>query len=236
MGWNSYNLVTFGCSHTYGTGLPDCWIPEEEIHAKHPSSLAWPAQLQERVGFKSLYNMSRPGASNKIILKNIVDYEYDKNTVVVVLWSNVDRHTIFKNKDKHSLHLMPHFPKISFIAEYFAKWHGAKDGTDLQKKSQLYFENFHEDFDVCFDQIIRINYVHAFLKNKGIKSFHLLPEHDYENHKNYLKNLFLENANIKLFKWKKDFKIDEALDKPHAHPGMKSHVLFANNINGWFFK
>ena len=45
-----------------------------------------------------------------------------------------------------------------------------------------------------------------------------------------------DNLNIKTFNWRKDFNIDDALDVPHPHPGLKSHSLFADNIKGWFFK
>ena len=43
-------LVAFGCSNTYGEGLPDCWVDKNGdpsrtkagFHGPKPSKLAWP--------------------------------------------------------------------------------------------------------------------------------------------------------------------------------------------------
>ena len=45
MNWKDYALITFGCSFTYGHGLPDC-IGGPDGHAgPTPSEQAWPAML-----------------------------------------------------------------------------------------------------------------------------------------------------------------------------------------------
>ena len=79
MDWTKYNLITFGCSHTYGAGLPDCWIPNKG-HGPKPSNNAWPSVLKQKLNFKSIDNSSRPGSSNKMIAKTII--EYPKMTIV----------------------------------------------------------------------------------------------------------------------------------------------------------
>ena len=72
MGWNSYKLVTFGCSHTYGHGLSDC-IAEDGSNGPTASQQAWPSILSGLTDMK-VDNASRPGAGNLMITKAIVDY------------------------------------------------------------------------------------------------------------------------------------------------------------------
>ena len=237
MGWNSYDLVTFGCSHTYGQGLPDC-VADDGGPGPKPSNVAWPSILKRSVGFKSLNNRSRPGASNKIIVKRLIEYPYyNPKTVVVILWSNFSRQTIFKNMEQ-KVHMMPHMADG-------AKWMPLsfwkrleEDRETFTKKVDTYYKTFYEDFDAKFDQMIRMNFAHAFLKSKGIKSFHLVVDHEVTEDQEYFNNFNVSGLNLKIYNWQKDFRIDYGLDtaNPIPHPGPKSHMLFANNIKEWFFK
>ena len=79
-----------------------------------------------------------------------------------------------------------------------------------------------------------MNFVHAFLKNKGIKSFHVHSEH-HRLDINYFKKFNVRDLNLKYFNWKNNFHIDDALDIPKPHPGPRSHALMATNIQRWFF-
>ena len=232
MGWKNYHLVTFGCSHTYGHGLKDCLSSDGRSPAPEPSKLAWPNKLQKIVGFETIDNSSRPGVSNKIITKRIIDYNYKKNTVVIILWSNFNRHTIFDDKGENKLHMLPAFIKQDMPLAFWK--HHNRDKDEFAHLVKIYYENYYEEYDVTFDQAVRMNYVHSFLKDKGIKSIHLVAEHELKNE--YFKKFNLSGINIKTFNWKKHFNIDDALDHPHPHPGPKSHEYFAYNINQWFFK
>ena len=235
MGWKDYNLITFGCSHTYGHGLPDSIAEDMQSPGVRPSNWAWPARLQQQVQFNSVSNQAKSGSSNKMIAKAIIEYpKFTKQSIVVILWANFNRATFFKNK-KERLHMLPHMYDSDRLPKSFWIWHGGEK-SELQQKVKIYYEDFYEEFDAKFDQMIRINYIHAFLKNKGVKSFHLIPEHELKNNKDYFNKFNLDNLNIKTFNWRKDFNIDYALDVPHPHPGLKSHSLFADNIKGWFFK
>ena len=48
MGWKDYKLVTFGCSYTYGHGLPDCIMAKGRA-GKRPSKFAWPYLLAKKL-------------------------------------------------------------------------------------------------------------------------------------------------------------------------------------------
>jgi hypothetical protein len=82
-------LITFGCSFTYGQGLPDCLTGDEA-----PSQYSWPYLLSKKLN-RSLVNCGVPGASNLQILNEILNFNFEKNDLVIVMWSLVDRDTIF---------------------------------------------------------------------------------------------------------------------------------------------
>jgi len=66
-------IVTFGCSVTYGHGLPDCHIAPD-MPGKSPSKLAWPSLVANQANVQ-LSNQGKCGASNLEILYNILKYK-----------------------------------------------------------------------------------------------------------------------------------------------------------------
>ena len=228
MGWKDYKLVTFGCSFTYGHGLSDC-MAEDGSNGPTASEQAWPSVLGKLTGMK-VDNVSEPGSSNLMITKAIVDYsKYTKDTVVVVMWSNNDRETIYKTGNE-KLHMLPGFLDDTMPGTFWFD----KDKNNFKKTITTYYENYHEDWNATLNQTIRMNFVHAFLKNKGIKSFHVHSEH-HRLDINYFKKFNVRDLNLKYFNWGNDFCIDDALDVPNPHPGPNSHALLATNIRRWFF-
>ena len=229
MGWKDYKLVTFGCSFTYGHGLSDC-MAEDGSNGPTASEQAWPSVLGKLTGMK-VDNVSEPGSSNLMITKAIVDYsKYTKDTVVVVMWSNNDRETIYKTGNE-KLHMLPGFLDDTMPGTFWFD----KDKNNFKKTITTYYENYHEDWNATLNQTIRMNFVHAFLKSKGIQSFHVHSEH-HRLDINYFKKFNIRDLNLKYFNWKNNFHIDDALDIPKPHPGPRSHALMATNIQRWFFK
>ena len=233
MGWKDYKLVTFGCSFTYGHGLADC-MAEDGSNGPTCSEQAWPSVLGKLTGME-VDNASEAGSSNLMITKAIVDYsKYTKDTVVVVMWSNNDRETIYKSNHGSKLHMLPGFLDNRMPGTF---WHD-KNKDYFKKTVTTYYEDYHQDWNATLNQMIRMNFVHAFLKNKGIKSFHVQARHhtiENATDSNYFDKFLLNNLNFKYFNYKKDFKIDDALDIPKPHPGPNSHSLMAINIRDWFF-
>jgi len=177
-------------------------------------------------------NESVPGSSNLMITKAIVDYsKYTKDTVVVVMWSNNDRETIYNDHARQKLHMLP-----GFLDDHMPRtfWFN-KDKNNFKKKVITYYEDYHEDWNATLNQMIRMNFVYAFLKNKGIKSFHV-QSRQHATDSNYFDKFLLKNLDFKYFNYKKEFFIDDALDIPKPHPGPRSHALMATNIQHWFFK
>ena len=51
--------------------------------------------------------------------------------------------------------MLPHMYNSDRLPKTFWIWHGGEKG-ELQQKVKTYYEDFHEDFDAKFDQMIRI--------------------------------------------------------------------------------
>lgn len=88
-------LIAFGCSITYGAGLPDC-IVDDGYPGPEPSVYAWPSCLGSLLG-KDVINNSAPGSSNLQILNSILNFKFSKDDQVVIMWSYIDRDMIFTN-------------------------------------------------------------------------------------------------------------------------------------------
>lgn len=236
MGWPNYNLITFGCSHTYGLGLPDCVVANMvPPNVTPPSKFAWPVILKNLVGFKSVDNKSWPASSNRMIAKSAVEYEhYTKESVVIILWTNFDRHTIFEDAKTNKWH---------FLAGYIGgkplpcrSLQSIRDEERFKKQLLNYYGELHTEYDHTFSQMVLMNYVNSYLTSKGIKCFHILAEHNFKNEYSEWSKYNVPNLKLKLFRWDRDFKVDNGLDLPHPHPGENSHRLLALNVRQWFFK
>ena len=126
-----------------------------------------------------------------------------------------------KFKIKNNNHIKKNLKKIIFY-----------NSAELKKMYKDYFE----EWDSLFENLIRINFVHSYLKDRGIKSYHILSESQYHSENgDYFEDFNLKDINLKTFNWQEDFQIDDALDKPHPHPGLLSHKLIATNIQKWLF-
>ena len=186
MDCSKHDLVTFGCSFTYGHGLKDCLAEDGIGNGPKPSVLAWPNHLKSMCNFRTVDNQAEPGASNKIITKLIMDYKkFSRKSFVVIFWTNFDRQTVFYSKDYGDyLHMMPGILQDRMPKKFF-EYHGGgikenrPSPMKMREMVETYYMDYHSDFDVYFDNIIRINYVNSWLKEKGIESRHVFMEHEW---------------------------------------------------------
>jgi hypothetical protein len=88
-------LITFGCSNTYGHGLPDCHIPPNEA-GPHPSKYAWPQLLADRRQLECV-NLGQPGGSNKLMWWRTVNFEFEPTDVVIYYATEPNRDAILNN-------------------------------------------------------------------------------------------------------------------------------------------
>lgn len=131
-------LVTFGCSLTQGFGL-------DSPKSIKPSKKAWPSILG---GFFDcpVINRGYPGASNKEIHWNILNYNFRPDDIVVVLWSWKDRWCVLNE---------PSLKRVN-------SW----DGTE---RSEYFFNNLQNDFDMSVDLHQRIQHAAYYIP---VPNFH----------------------------------------------------------------
>jgi len=203
-------LVAFGCSFTYGHGLEDCIVFP---HDPGPvaSKKAWPNSLGKLLKVDEIINQSFPGASNKLIWKTIVDFNFKQDDLVFINWTDLNRHCFFQN----------------FInsAGFYDDLH-----IGLWKKdesSKFYYKYLHSKLDSTLEFLNRADHSKRYLDSLNIKNFHTI--HAYDLDRNALTipkwasvNLLKSNmATISSLHPK-------ALDK--IHPGQLAHDQFADDL------
>ena len=205
-------LIAFGCSHTYGEGLSGS--------TDSASPLAWPNVLANLSNRKCV-NASRPGSSNKRIWNDIVNFEFEKNDVVFIMWTEVSRTCIIK-KD---------------TIEDIGVWK-----VDHMDSSKKYYELLFDINDSVMDLNLRSSHCDLYLNSLGIKNYHLVYSEILIDHKvntvakklktmdrkSYRKETF-NKANLLGLDFSEISKsYDKALDG--RHPGELAHKELADKI------
>ncbi len=150
----SGKIWAFGCSQTYGHGLKDC-IKEGNAAGDEPSKFAYPQLIGNALN-KEVINLSRPGASNKYILRKIKmsQSEMSPDDIVLIGWANKDRYIILKEN----------------IDCYWLGLHPTQIGKN--KLADAYYKHIHDDNDADIVTMWYMNYAYLTLKVTDIKSIH----------------------------------------------------------------
>jgi len=192
-------LVTFGCSLTYGHGLPDCFDQPTNGAGIKPSVHAWPQILANKLNW-DCKNCSIAGASNKLILKTILDFDFHPNKdFVIVQFSFANRWTIFR-KDTWPIHLNAHNKE-------FFQWFKTTN-----------------DYDLYITSAMAIDCAFSHLKSIGCNFIFSCVDDDLEEIKKYIKHAKLPIKSINEFY--QDY--PKALDT--FHPGLECHTVYANYL------
>jgi len=139
-------LIVFGCSLSYGHGLPDCFI-SPNLPGDKPSNLGWPSIVAKHMN-RVCINKSSPGSSNKRIWNEVINFEYHPNDIVIIQWSFIDRTSIIKVNN----------------IEDIGPW------TNHTFYSDMYDEN-----DSLLMSKLFVNHSNMFLLSKNIKLYNLVP-------------------------------------------------------------
>lgn len=86
-------LIAFGCSAITGMCLPDVYPKNERI-----SAYAWPNTLAQRMGIECV-NLGIPGNSCINMLRQILNFEFKENDIVIIVWPSFTREDIYNDKD-----------------------------------------------------------------------------------------------------------------------------------------
>ena len=156
-------LIVFGCSLTYGHGLPDCFDPPTNP-GQSPSTLGWPNILAQHLG-RTCINNALPGESNKAIWNSIINFKYRSTDMVFVLWSYPERTAIITRT---------HIQTIG-------TWNNPE-----------YYESVYDSYDADIMSKLFINHANLFLRAKNIKVYNMVIRKEYTNLLT-LKNSKVEN-------------------------------------------
>jgi hypothetical protein len=202
------NLVTFGCSLTYGHGLKDCFEPTGIGAGPVPSKLAWPQLLADTLKLNCV-NLSSPGSGNTEILYKILNHKFTQEDFVLVFWSYSERDVVFD--DRGTMTRIAHFEPYPHLKEW-AKVHGS---YDLETRTWLCMHHAYSYFkstDIKFN-FIKIN-----------KKFPL---------PSWAKDIFVLDIDPEYLMMKAWNQKDYALD--NTHPGESFHEGLTNNLRKKIF-
>ena len=196
-------LITFGCSYTYGTGLPDCknWM-FDKLHNLKPSEMGWASLLADKLDLE-LINESFPGSSNTEIMYNVLKHKYKQDDVVVIMWTHYVRDMLF-----NSVHKYP------FFRDRLGPW--AKT-----HKERLWAEYLSEK-DYAMKSWFHIHHADLHLQKQGVKYIHY-PATPKELNKYKLEYVDINNYYSDGFEY-----VDKADDE--LHPGVESNKILADKM------
>lgn len=202
-------LVAFGCSNTYGQGLPDCHFVNRAGGAEpgpHPSKYAWPAKLSKLLDAKETINMGKPGSSNKQIWHTVMNFDFLPDDFVVCHWSLLHRScVIYPDKDLLALGLWP-IPEKHVGDAY-----------------QRYITTTNCDYDLMIESCGYIDHAHRYLRDKVQHLYHVVfKQQEFDQRPNWCSFDFAAEAGY----FNRSFPL--ALD--HAHTGVEGHKELAKAI------
>jgi hypothetical protein len=204
-------LFAYGCSNTYGHGLPDCWINGN--FGPEPSKLSWPQLVADKLGLECV-NLGKSGASIKYMANKALETEYQEGDIAVFLWTYFSRYCFFQNYGKEEKRLQ------------VQDWNDNSVDHAARRYSKKYFYNFYTHRNAIIDGYMRINFIKHYLDNKGIKNYHYTC-HEISNGGMNLK-IIEPTWNRTSIMFREFSYIDKALDR--QHPGVKSQEQMAEEI------
>ena len=151
-------MIALGCSHTYGHGLKDCFVPPHG-YDNNPSIYAWPNQLATLFNVDHVFNLALPGCSNKYILHSALNFKFNPDDLVVVLWTYNDRTGIFNTQDDYRV---------------IAHW-------DSQKYSKKFMKSYYSNYDISFQNSVYINYLKMYFQSNSISYYYDFLDHESQD-------------------------------------------------------
>lgn len=197
-------LITFGCSFTYGSALPDDWPGSPPPHNK-PSQYSWSKLLADKLG-REIVNNGIPGAGNLEILQKILNTKFEKDDLVVTGWS--------------------HFDRFDFYT--FTDW-TTGEKNDPQKYRDVLLNQFYDDKAWIINNNVKnwlsIHHASCYLKSIGIQQYNFNAI-TYNLHP--IPKIHIENfLTILGSDWIVD-RCPDFTDVLPGHPGVESQKLLAN--------
>lgn len=213
-------IVAFGCSHTFGMGLKDCFLGEEQKFkaSNNPSKYAWPNLLARRLNLEC-DNQSIPGGSNFEILNKVISYTYHNNDIVVIGWTTPQRDILKNQKEdiRIASYALDETMKIDTLITN-------NNETVVKKLNKKYFE-VHSEYDMIYKSWLCQYTAALHLKSKNIP-FHFSSAWGWININHPFTNFISIENFIEVYKKQK--KLTAALDELHI--GELTHKIHSRNV------
>lgn len=214
-------LIAFGCSHTYGMGLSDCYLGKNNNFTPGPlpSAYAWPSLISEKSGLECV-NKGICGASNLEILTEITQFDFKKNDKVIVAWTTPYRDLLAFNEYNlriGSFMIDNTFSKEELLSSIEGISISNIDPAKIKKIAQNYFQA-HSLTDMEIRSWLCQHTAGLFLKSRHI-DFKFITMWGW-NQNNSVFTSYIDSANI-LNNIKK---IDYALDGRHFGPVVHKQI------------
>jgi hypothetical protein len=130
-------IVSFGCSLTFGTELPDT---NQDGEFPIPSNLTWPALIAKKLGL-SYQTRALGGSGNLSLLDRLLNHlYYAPDDIFIINWTFIDR---FDYSDPNGSHFN------NGHTDYLTLRPGGSDKT-----TDFYFRNLHSEFRDKFVNLI----------------------------------------------------------------------------------
>jgi hypothetical protein len=142
-------IVAFGCSYTYGHGLPDC-LDNNGRPGPNYSKLAFPILLAQKLDYECI-NLGKSGNSNKEIWNDILNFDFKEGDIALVTWTYYSRFCIIKSNTTQRIN----------------PWND---------RDKPFYMNYSNRNDMLLDFYTRLNHVNTYLQNKNIKSLNYVIE------------------------------------------------------------
>lgn len=208
-------LVAFGCSNTYGQGLEDCYWedyePNNETEKFYPSKLAWPQLVADKLEI-SCHNASICGASNKLLMHQIISFPFLETDTVVIMWTHLDRYSLLRND----------ISDYRYWADESNYKHRTIGPWNKNVRDKNYYKFIYDEDDHRIMSNHYINYTNLHLEKLNISVLHTTCI-DTRHNSNVLHPLIFDVQHEEL-----RHKYPKSLDQ--SHPGPEAHQEIANRI------
>lgn len=144
-------IVAFGCSYTYGHGLPDCLEDDKITQGPNPSNLSFSALLAKQLNYQCV-NLGKSGNSNKEIWHDVLNFKFQEKDIAVITWTYFSRFCIIKSD------------KIKRINPW-------------TKEEKLFYMNYSNRHDMVLDFYGRLNHINSYLNSIDIKNYNFVIEY-----------------------------------------------------------
>lgn len=210
-------IVAFGCSHTYGHGLEDCWTASGKP-GKEPSKLVWP-EILGNMNNVPVVNKSIPGGSVFSTSHSIEAFKFKQGDYVFILWPDYNRIGLVQTP------VWPGgaSPYYNLVPSMALDYH-----QTYKPEVELIYKKFHSEETSQFNFKALLNYTTQYLLNKGNRVYNLFLDNQ---HKKLLLPEYaftcVANSNFTNF-----MKVQDKA-KDGKHMGIEGNKVYAELINNF---